>query len=74
VTYDDAAQIINRVMAVRSDRYPDEPEARDAIRHKVAKAVSLLKSADEMDCQFLLFDMLLMEEHKHRILLEHQAA
>lgn len=74
MTYNDAAQVIDRVMAARADRYPDEPEARDAIRHKVAKAVSLLKSADETDHEFLLFDSLLMEEHKYRLWQEHQAA
>jgi len=74
MTYDDAIAVIDRVMAARADCYPDEPAARDAIRHKVAQAVSTLRTDDEGDCQFLLFDMLLMMEHRHTIWREHQAA
>lgn len=74
MTYDDAVQIVDRVMAARSDKYPAEPAEREAIRHKVATAVSTLRTDDDMDCEFLLFDMLLMAEHKHAIWCEHRAA
>lgn len=74
MTYDDAVQIVDRVMAARADRYPDEAAERDAIRHKVATAVSTLRTDDEGDCEFLLFDMLLMAEHKHALWREYQTA
>ena len=74
MTYDDAVQIIDRVMAARADRYPSDVESRERIRHTIAKAVSTLRTDDEGDCQFLLFDMLLMAEHRHTIWREHQAA
>jgi hypothetical protein len=65
VTYGDALGIVDRVMAQRLEQYPGDEESRERIRHKIAKAVSLLRSGDENESRRVLFESLLVAEQSY---------